>query len=1097
MSGRIKKEFSMTNLKSKIAKASLGVVGTIVALASFAGTAAAAGYTFTTTLAVGSTGEAVRQLQMVLNSNPATALAVAAGATGSAGHESMYFGPATKAAVMKFQAVNNLPQVGQVGPMTRALLNGAGGTQGTTTPPGGTTQTGPVTAMSTGPAAGNIIQGQSTADLLDIKFTGNGTVTAMTLQRVGISVSTDLTNVYLYNGVTRLADGASVNTNGVISFNGLSIPVNGTTTVSVLADISASATTGTIGVNLTGFTANGQATTANVMGNLMYVYSAPSGMAAVQICTGGCTATGASNNQIANTSINAGMTGQTVWQAPVQVSGRSVNVKGVTFRFVGSAGYDAIQNVKLYVDGVQMGAATTVNATGYIVFAPNMILNTGSHTVELRADVVKGSNRSFQISLQNAADFMVTDTQLGVNVAPTTNSSTSFSQSSAGTITVNSGSVTVSIDPTFQTMTNVTGGATNTTIAKYRLHGYGEDVKVTSLQVTPGMASATLSSGSCTSNTNCSLNNVSLFFNGSQIGSSTTWNGSSATTLTFNLGSSLIVPANQDSTLEVRADLQNTSNVNYTGGIVTATLEGSTSMNNGQGLQSLDSTIDVPAADVTTTGLTIQTGVITVAKNASYSNQTLNPNTSGAKIGSFVIQNQSTSESVRVTNLAVGLTLTTISSTNLSNLRTSETSGSGSTPINPSTANSFSVDFTLAPGTTKTIDIFADLGTASVGAVTTTLQLTAVGSSSNVTLCSSSVTSGSTNGCNTGTALNGQAITLGSGTFGTPTIVTSGSTIAQYVAGGTTTGATDATKAEFKFTASSGSAVITELGFEDTVGSNALTGIRVGTVSSPIASNKAYLYGLNIAVPNGGAGATVDAFASYAPVGSTGLTTTTTGDITSLLKLIYVKYTIGGTTSTLCASGKAPGAGNCTATTGMPVNSAQTMTLVGSKPIVTVSQPSNVVLTVGNVEAIDVTIAADNAGPITINTFAITSALAAGAGSPTFATGSGNAFVVKDANNNTISTTGNFTSTAGGTATITLGSGYLLNAGASQTFKVFLPVAAVGTGTLPNTYMYTSLAATSGFTWTDTAGNASAATSTNITGNIYNFPSTFTSAIHN
>ncbi len=70
-------------------------------------------FVFTTTLQVGSTGNAVTELQKRLTaeglySGPITA----------------YFGQLTKAAVMAYQKAHSLPQVGIVGPQTRAVLNG-------------------------------------------------------------------------------------------------------------------------------------------------------------------------------------------------------------------------------------------------------------------------------------------------------------------------------------------------------------------------------------------------------------------------------------------------------------------------------------------------------------------------------------------------------------------------------------------------------------------------------------------------------------------------------------------------------------------------------------------------------------------------------------------------------------------------------------------------------------------------------------------------------------------------------------------------------------------------------------------------------------
>lgn len=65
-------------------------------------------------LDVGSTGADVTTLQTLLASSPT--LYPEALVTG-------YYGPLTKAAVARFQLLNNLPPVGRVGPLTRAALN--------------------------------------------------------------------------------------------------------------------------------------------------------------------------------------------------------------------------------------------------------------------------------------------------------------------------------------------------------------------------------------------------------------------------------------------------------------------------------------------------------------------------------------------------------------------------------------------------------------------------------------------------------------------------------------------------------------------------------------------------------------------------------------------------------------------------------------------------------------------------------------------------------------------------------------------------------------------------------------------------------------
>jgi hypothetical protein len=1194
----------MTNaLKSKIAKAGLGLVA---AASMLIGAASVSAYTFTPpNLKVGSVSDAVVQLQTALGVSPT----------------SMHFGPKTLAAVKAYQTAHGITPTGTVGPLTMAALNAGGGTTmtypagctsstgfstttgmscagSTVTLPAGCTSTdgfSPTTGMScagtgTGvvtsgslsaalstdnPAAGTIVAGQATADLAHFTFTGTGTVNSITLKRSGISDQNTLANVYLFNGTTRLTDGYSFNNTGTLTMNGLNLMVIGSMTISVKADVGscgAGVSCYSLGVNLTSFTAaGGSATAANLMGNVMYiatgtsiatVYMDPAnqtvGETAGTLCTTACP------------TVNAGTSAYTVWSETVQVGSRAVWLKGANFRMVGSAPSSSLSNIKLYVDGVATGAMATLGTIGgsnYAMFnfTSPVSLTTGGHTFDVRADVTGGSSYTVQVSLQQASDLVVFDPQVGVNILPAKNSTTSFVAVNAGTITINGGSASVVVDPAFSAMTNITGGATTIDIAKFKVHGYSEDVKVSSLSVTPNIINVTSAVGACTSTNSagtptgtCGLANVAVYFNGSQVGSSQNWTSPAASSpMTFNLGSQMILAAGTDSTIEIKADLQTLGGANYTTGTVNAQLVLGAS--NAQG-QTSHATLNFPSSTVVGTTLTVQTGLLAVSKNSGYTNQVVNPNTVGVKGGSFILQNQSTAEAVHVTNLSFALalpaattwssgttnttatqtwvlsqtaalagitagnvltlasnagcttvpvmtvlsvsgsTLTSVSSgntasaggactaatavvavsptslatlTNFSNLKTSETSGSGANPILPTATNNFSVDFVLAPGATKTIDMFYDTSSANMGTLIPTLTVTSLGMSSHVAITQTG-------------AGTGQTITFGAGSVNTPTVVTSTSTQGQNIAGGSTTGVTDATRATFNVTATNGTATISELKFKNTGTSGTVTNVRVGTVSAPTVTDIAYLTGLAIVVPNGGAGMNLDAYASYAPVGSTGVSS----GGTAVLQLCSIKYTIGGTTST---------SGDTTCASPL-LSSGQTMKLYGSKPTITVATPVGAVVSPSSsVEAIDVTIAADAAGPITVVSFPVNTTIAGlAATTANFTTAD---FVVKDEGNNTISTAtgGCGATTACTNVTVTLNSttGYLIAAGTSKTFKVFVNTGAytVPTTSLPNTFLYSSVGGTGVMSWLDTAGSSTSA----ITGvtSIYNYPSTTTIGVHN
>lgn len=877
------------------------------------------------------------------------------------------------------------------------------------------------------PAGTTIVAGQAVADLAHFTFTGSGTITSLKLKRVGVSADATLNAVYLYDGNTKVGDAATASY-GVLTFANSSglFTVNGSKTISVKSDITANTGGQTLGIainaaaDIAGVTVGGS---FPVTGNTMTIATV------TDLATVAANAT--TNGP--GTTINAGTVGATLWSNQFTVSTRAVSLKYVAFKQIGSIPTDGLQNLKLYVNGVQVatGSLGSDNILAFDLSASPFSLATGLRTLEVRGDVIKGSTRTFNLSLQTKSDIVLTDSNYSVNVAI----SGTIPASPAAT-TVNGGTVSVQQDSTFTT-TQVVSNASNVTFGKWTMKAYGEDVKVMSLALVPTLTGAVNTEG---------INNLAIYVNGAQVGSSQSYimaSGAFPTLSAFGSGNLFTIPAGTSVTVEARGDLVLTSGTVVAA--ITMTLRVPASQF--QGVSSYNLT---PAA-ITNYGpisLSVVTGALTKSTNAAYVNQTLAPNTLKQKIGSYVIK-ASNAEAVRVTNLAIGLGGTLGYATNTANLYVSD----NTTPVNPQATNNFPVDFTLQPNQTKTIDVFADIGsvdTTYLGqTIITTLAVTAQGISG--TSASFSAYTGQTITVNVGT------LTYGS------TAKTNSSAVAQYVLGGTTQ-----QLVVYNFVAATAPVVIDELGF--TFGGTSvdnsdepIVSITIGGVTIPVVSHGATSTNLNITVPAGNAGKDVPVIVNYNTVGGgAGITYNKTVSTT----VYYVKYHAGSTTYTT--------------TTAFAVQS-NAMTLVTTKPTVTVTAATDKLVS-GLVKLGRVSVSADAAGDVKLGDLPIT--INSTGNVTVAATSTSNTLYVKDEAGNayTVTDTGlNVAAGSSGTDVITFTGDYKISAGTSKVFDIYVTAANVS-GAVGTNGLTLKLTNATAFTWKDVTGGATALTAALIYG---------------
>ena len=717
--------------------------------------AACAGVTFTRNLTVSATGSDVKCLQAVLNMSATTQ--VSATGAGSPGSETTYFGPKTLVAVRVYQAEHGWTPANQVGPLTRQALNAtlSGGTVVIPGQPPVVVLTGAgltVQLASNNPASGTIVDGQALYPLARLTLTNGDNaevkITGFKVKRIGVSADASVVAAYLFDGATRLTDGAAVSST-IINFNNSSglftVPSNGSKTISVLADVNgdASETFGVQVVASTDVTTNASSVkgTYPITGNLHTLASG--------------TLAGVEFNATTTPSSAATIDPQndyTMWQNSVVVTTRAVDMTRISFRKTGSVKDADLQNFRLYVDGVQVGSAIpnlvlSSNNESLVTFdlsgSPKR-LEAGTRVIKLLADIIGGSSLTFTFNLWNSADVTVVDSQYLANVLPDLVSNATFTKRSTAEMTIGSGTITIT-KKTDSPSGNIVDSASNATLAKFEIKAAGEKVKIETLYVSANVSTAAVSG----------LRNGMLLANGVQIGSTTTLYDPADTTYdytTFSLGSSLIVEPGSPVTLEVRADIfdtgtSDTTNSVVSGSTIQVTIEGASTWNNGTGQVSA-TTIDVPASDVSANSLTVKQGGLTLSTNPAYTAQTVVAPLTAYKLAVFNLV-ANTTEAVNIT--AINVAIDDVSSY-ASNLYVKY--GTKTTSVKPTVAasNSWSINEVLAAGATIPIEVYIDVSssmTSGDGIATVDVDGTTV--SSAVSADSSGTATGQTINFSTGT----------------------------------------------------------------------------------------------------------------------------------------------------------------------------------------------------------------------------------------------------------------------------------------------------------------------------------------------------------
>jgi hypothetical protein len=1042
-------------------------------------------YDFTTDLTIGSTGAQVSQLQQFLiDKGYLTAVSAPTG----------YFGALTQTALGKFQAANGIsPTAGYFGPKTRAFINSMSSSSTTTTT---TTTTGTTTAPATGlsvslassnPATGSLISsasasGGSAARVPVLAFnltagnSGAVTVSSLTFAKAGVLSDSAISGAYLIQNGQVVAQYNSLSS-GVLTFSGLdlSIPAGQTETfplgINVSSGLSAGNTTGFSLTGISAFDTNNNAITPTgslpLTGNTFTVTTVTNPSLATLTIT----------SSSIGTSQTAGTQGNIVASYNFNVQNNPVWLQNLNFHVIGSANVANLQNVKLLVNGTQVGATlASVPANGMADFniasSSGAELNTGSNNVQVVADIMGSPSDNFQFEILNSYDVLAVDSQYNVPIAVTNNGG-------VGTqVQIQTGQITVNQDANTPTG-NIAKGQSGVVLAKYDIYAAGEAVKVQYLNF-----NIQLGGQNNTLPLNQQIQNVTLTDDaGNQVG--TTINQPPSSNSCQNTGTAsyststgiyndcfgtpsspinYIVPANTTRVLSLKADIENTASFST----ITANLSGNTG-----NLQGMTSSQTGNTSGVNGVALTLVNSSLSVSQNNALGTQNVSAGTTNLRIGSYALS-ASSAEGVNVNTVTVQLTPNTSTAAfqNLKLLVNGTQFGTTQGVVNGNTNYSFSGSaFNVPAGQTVNVDVYADTLSSASGTYSPATALVGYSGTGAISYTSVNATSGYYLAGQT-VSFNGQpALTIAADSSNPP-------------AGQIVQNSTGNTLAVFRFTETSNveNVKVTQLNVVDAVASSsvkaAFSNVKLyngstllGTAASPVldAAGTGYIYVFNsfttpLIVPQGSSvSLTLKGDAGSYTNGSLTDNTTSTFEIATT-----TDTTNNSTTLTVVARG-ATSNKNAVVTlsnaTGNPQTTLRSTLAVSGSPVT--SLPPASFQQIGSI-----TFTSNSAGDNKLNFLKLTFNGAAATG--TFM----NSVVLHDPSGNDIVATDNLaTSSVSGTTKsfqfATSTNPLVVTAGSSYTLTVWGDLSQIGGLAQTSQSLTASIAATTDFTYYDGTNTSS------------------------
>ncbi len=473
-------------------------------------------FTFTTNFRQGQSGAEVMQIQKFLNTMADTR--VAATGAGSPGNETSFFGPATAAAVRKFQekyAADILTPVGLTagngywGPSTRAKANALaaacvpGTTPGTT--PGGTVGGTLQVMAGSQPANSLAVQGASRVPFTTFTLTNTSaaavTINNVTVQKNGLGdkavfdgiILVDATGQALGNSKTMNSNNQAVLDAGITLQPGQSaqLTVAGNMLTSGLNTYAGQI----IGLSVVGVNTNGTVSGSLPISGAMHTINATLSIGSMTAAVGSEDPNTTALNS-STTGKPIGTTGFTFGAIRLTNTGSAEDqwVKSIRWNQSGSASASDLANVVTVVDGTSYPMTISADGKYYTVVFPGNGLEVQKGLQKeftVKADIVNGPARTISFDLYKATDIYVVGETFGYGITPTASATAAIddaSQFTTGTpffsgtvVQVNAGTVSSVSRANEVAAQNIVELSPNQPLGGFAVDIKGEPITVASL----------------------------------------------------------------------------------------------------------------------------------------------------------------------------------------------------------------------------------------------------------------------------------------------------------------------------------------------------------------------------------------------------------------------------------------------------------------------------------------------------------------------------------------------------------------------------------------------------------------------------------------